>query len=157
MNDVILARAIHVLAIIHWIGGLAFVTLVVLPLAASRQDRGEGLALFETVERRFSAQLRFSIPLAGAAGLWMTYRMDLWDRFADPHFWWMSAMAGLWLFFMAMIFVIEPLAHGRFERKAREDPDAAFRRLVALHVVLLALAALTAFGAVAGAQGLAFF
>ena len=156
MNDIIFARALHVLAVIHWVGGLAFVTLVVLPLAASRPDRGEGLALFAAVERRFSAQLRFSIPLAGAAGLWMTYRMDLGDRFADPHFWWMSAMVGLWLFFVTMIFVIEPLAHGRFERRAQEDPDSAFRRLIALHVVLLALAALTALGAVAGAQGFAF-
>ena len=156
MNDDIFARALHVLAVIHWIGGLAFVTLVVLPLAASRPDRGEGLALFAAVERRFSAQARFSIPLAGAAGLWMTYRMDLWDRFADPHFWWMSAMVGLWLIFMAMIFVIEPLLHGRFEREAREEPHAAFRRLIALHGVLLALAALTALGAVAGAQGLEF-
>lgn len=157
MNDVILARALHVLAVIHWIGGLGFVTLIVLPLAASRPDRGEGLSLFEAVERRFSSQLRFSIPLAGAAGLWMTYRMDLWDRFADPHFWWMSAMAGLWLFFMAMIFVIEPLAHRRFERRAQKDPETAFRRLIALHVVLLVLAALTALGAVAGAQGFEFY
>jgi uncharacterized membrane protein len=157
MNDVIFARALHVLAVIHWIGGLAFVTLIVLPLAASRPDRREGLSLFVTVERRFSAQVRFSIPLAGAAGLWMTYRMDLWDRFADPHFWWMSAMLGLWLIFMAMIFVIEPLLHERFDRKAREDPDSAFRRLIATHAVLVALAALTALGAVAGAQGFEFY
>jgi uncharacterized membrane protein len=157
MNDVIFARALHVLAVIHWIGGLGFVTLIVLPLAASRPNRMEGLTLFADVERRFSAQLRFSIPLAGAAGLWMTYRMDVWDRFADPHFWWMSAMLGLWLFFMAMIFLIEPLLHERFERKAGEDPDSAFRRLIAMHVVLLALTALTALGAVAGAQGFDFF
>jgi uncharacterized membrane protein len=157
MNDVIFARAVHVLAVIHWIGGLGFVTLIVLPLAASRVDRREGLSLFEAVERRFSSQLRFSIPLAGAAGLWMTYRMDLWARFADPHFWWMSAMVGLWLFFMAMIFVIEPLLHQRFERKAREHPDSAFRRLIAMHGVLLALTALTVLGAVAGAQGFEFF
>jgi uncharacterized membrane protein len=157
MNDVIFARALHVLAVIHWIGGLAFVTLIVLPLAATRPNRKEGLALFAAVERRFSTQLRFSIPLAGAAGLWMTYRMDLWDRFADPHFWWMSAMFGLWLFFMAMIFAIEPLLHERFERKASGDPDSAFRRLIAMHGVLLALTALTALGAVAGAQGFEFF
>jgi uncharacterized membrane protein len=157
MNDVIFARALHVLAVIHWIGGLAFVTLVVLPFATSRPDRGEGLALFAAVESRFSAQVRFSIPLAGGAGLWMTYRMDLWDRFADPHFWWMSAMARLWLFFMAIIFIIEPLLHERFDRKAREDPDSAFRRLIALHVVLLVFAALTALGAVASAQGFEFY
>ena len=92
MDDVGLALGLHVLAVIHWIGGLAFVTLVMLPLARLRSTGEEGVALFESVEQRFAAQVRFSIPLVGATGLWMTYRMDLWARFANPHFWWMSAM-----------------------------------------------------------------
>ena len=157
MDDITLARALHVLAVIHWIGGLAFVTLIVLPLAGSRQTAEEALALFESMERRFSAQVRISIPLAGASGLWMTWRWDLWDRFVNPHFWWMTAMLGLWLFFMLMLFVIEPLAHARFEEKARQDPAATFRRMSRLHQLLLLLAALTALGAVAGAHGLMFF
>ncbi len=36
MDDVTVARALHVLAVVHWIGGLAFVTCVVLPLARAR-------------------------------------------------------------------------------------------------------------------------
>ena len=31
MDDLALARAIHVVAILFWIGGVAFVTLIVLP------------------------------------------------------------------------------------------------------------------------------
>ena len=46
MDGVTLARAFHVLAIVHWIGGMAFVTLVVLPLARHAADPHEGLALF---------------------------------------------------------------------------------------------------------------
>lgn len=157
MDDITLARALHVVAVIHWIGGLAFVTLIVLPLARSRQTMEEGLTLFESVERRFAGQVRISVPIAGASGLWMTYRWDLWDRFADPHFWWMAAMLGLWLVFMLMLFVIEPLAHARFEKKARQDPAAVFRSVSRLHQVLLLLAALTAFAAAAGAHGLMFF
>jgi hypothetical protein len=87
----------------------------------------------------------------------VTYRWDLWDRFADPHFWWMTAMLGLWVFFMLMLFVIEPLAHARFEKKARQDPAATFRRMSRLHQLLLLFAALTALGVVAGAHGLMFF
>jgi uncharacterized membrane protein len=156
MDDLALARALHVVAVIHWIGGLAFVTLIVLPIARSRQTAQEAVALFNDIERRFSTQVRISVPLAGASGLWMTYRWNLWDRFADPHFWWMTAMLGLWLFFMLMLFVIEPIAHGRFENKARQNPAAVFRRVSRLHQVLLLLAALTALGAVAGAHGLTF-
>lgn len=157
MDDIALARALHVLAVVHWIGGVAFVTLIVLPLAGLRPTAEEGLALFDAVERRFAAQVRVSIPLAGATGLWMTYRMDLWERFADPRFWWMSAMLGLWLVFALMVFVLEPLAHERFARQARHHPASALRRMARLHAVLLALATLTVLGAVAGARGFNFF
>lgn len=157
MDDIALARALHVLAVVHWIGGVAFVTLIVLPLARSRPAAQDALALFDAVERRFAAQVRVSIPLAGAAGLWMTYRMDLWERFADPHFWWMSAMLGLWLMFALMVFVAEPLLHERFAQQARSDPAAALRRMTLLHAFLLTLATVTVLGAVAGAQGVDFF
>ena len=157
VDDVAVALALHVLAVIHWIGGLAFVTLIVLPLARLRSTGEEGLALFDSVERRFAAQVRFSIPFAGATGLWMTYRLDLWRRFADPHFWWMSAMLGLWLVFALMVFVLEPLLRERLQQQARLDPMSTLRRLTRLHAFLLTLAALTAFCAVAGAHGFGFF
>ncbi len=156
MDDIALARALHVLAVIHWIGGLAFVTLIILPLATSRHTADESLALFESVERRFSRQVRISVPLVGATGFWMTYRLDLWDRFTDPNFWWMGAMLGLWLVFMLALFVIEPFLHARFANRARRDPTATFRRISRLHQFLLLLAALTAFGAVAGVHGFNF-
>lgn len=157
MDDITLARALHVLAVIHWIGGLAFVTLIVLPLAGARSTASEGLELFATIEQSFAAQVRISIPLVGATGLWMTYRLDIWDRFLDPAYWWMTAMLGLWLFFMLMIFVLEPLLHDRFETNARRDPASALRRIGRLHILLLLLAAITVFGAVAGAHGFVLF
>ena len=157
IDDITLARALHVLGLVHWIGGLAFVTLVVLPIAASRPSAEEGLSLFDAVERRFSTQVRVSIVLVGATGLWMTYRMDLWDRFADPSFWWMTAMFGLWALFMLMVFVLEPVLHGWFEQRVRDQPRAALRRMTVLHAILLSLAALTVLGAAAGAHGLLLF
>lgn len=156
MDDVAIARALHVLGVIHWIGGVAFVTLVVLPLA-SRSGPDEALKLFRGIERRFSAQVRFSIPLVGATGLWMSYRTELWPRFADSHFWWLSAMLGVWLIFALIVFVLEPLLHARFEDKALHDPVAALRAMSFMHLALLALAAITAFGAVAGSHGMMFF
>ncbi len=153
IDDLILARALHVLAVVHWIGGVGFVTLVVLPFAISQPSAADGLSLFDAVERRFAAQVRFSIPIAGAAGFWLTYRMDLWARFHDPHFWWMTAMFALWLVFMVVVFVVEPLFHDRFDAMARRDPAAALRRIWRLHGILLTLAALTVLGAVAGAHG----
>jgi uncharacterized membrane protein len=156
IDDLVLARAAHVLALVHWIGGVGFVSLVVLPIAIARPSAAEGLALFDSVERRFAAQVRFSIPIAGLAGLWMTYRMDLWDRFADPHFWWMAAMFGLWATFMLVVFVLEPLLNDRIEAFARKNPEIALARLLRLHIGLLGFAVLTVLGAVAGSHGVYF-
>ncbi len=156
MDDIVLARALHVLSLIHWIGGVAFVTLVALPLATSRGGL-EGLALFDAIERRFAAQVQWSIPLAGASGLWMTYRMNLWSRFSDPHFWWMSAMAGLWLVFAIMVFVLEPLLHPRFQAEGLRDPVAMLRRMRRGHMFLLTLVSATVLGVVAGSHGINLF
>jgi uncharacterized membrane protein len=153
LNDIELARALHVLFITHWIGGVAFVTLVALPLARANKDAGKGWALFETIEQRFSAQVRWSIPLAGLTGLWMAWRLDLWAGFADPGLWWLDAMALVWALFMALVFVVEPIAHPRLAAEAAHDPGAVLDRLFRAHLVLLAAAGITIIGAVAGAHG----
>lgn len=152
MDDFVIARVIHVLGAVHCIGGLAFVTLVILPLA--RHRGAEGVDLFEAVERRFSGQVRLSMLLVGASGFWMTWRMEAWDRFHDPAFWWMGAMLALWLFFMLLLFVVEPLVEGRVAASARRHPDIALKRLARMHGVLLLVAAMTLLGAVGGAHGL---
>lgn len=153
LDDIELARALHVLFITHWIGGVAFITLVALPLARARKDPGEGWALFEAIERRFSTQVRWSIPLAGATGLWMAWRLDLWAQFADPTFWWLDAMVLVWALFMLIVFIVEPIAHPRLTAEAGHDPAGVLRRIARAHLVLLAAAVVTILGAVAGVHG----
>ena len=153
IDDVEIARALHVVFVAHWIGGVAFVTLVALPLARASGEAQKGWALFEAIESRFAAQVRFSIPLAGATGLWMVWRLDLWGLFAEPAAWWMDAMVLLWALFMAIVFVVEPRAHRRVAAMAAEDPAALLLRISRVHRVLLAAGIITIFGAVAGTHG----
>lgn len=153
IDDIEIARALHVVFVAHWIGGVAFVTLVALPLARSYADAGKGWALFEAIERRFAAQVRFSIPLAGATGLWMVWRLNLWGLFAEPAAWWMDAMVLLWALFMLIVFLIEPLAHRRLAEMAARDPEALLIRLLRVHRFVLAAGIVTILGAVAGAHG----
>jgi uncharacterized membrane protein len=158
MDDVTIARALHVLAVVLWIGGVGLVTTVLLPALHRFPDPAQRIALFEAVEGRFGAQARFSILLAGLSGLWMLIRMDAWDRFASASYWWMHAMVLLWLVFAALVFILEPLVlHRRFADRARHHPEAAFRIVHRFHIVLLALALLTILGAVAGSHGLMLF
>ncbi|MFC0242397.1 hypothetical protein [Rhodopseudomonas telluris] len=149
-----IARAVHVLSIVHWIGGLAFVTFVILPsLGEFEPDRR--LVVFDALERRFSRQARISVLLAGLSGFYLLDIFGHWDHITDPSFWWLHAMMALWAVFMVMLFVAEPLfLHGWFDARARRDPDGAFRIALRGHRVLSTLALITVAGAVGGAHGL---
>lgn len=148
-----LARVLHVLAVVLWIGGVALVTLVLLP-AARAQGGADGLAWFHTVERRFAAQARVTTLVAGASGLWMLAMLDAWSRFAELRFWWLHAMVLVWAVFTLMLFVVEPLARRHASGSGGvADPDAALRRMDRIHRALLALSLVTVAGGVAGAHG----
>ena len=62
-----LARALHVAAVVHWIGGLTFVTFVVLPTLGDQKPETRA-AGFAAIERRFAGQARISVALAGVTG-----------------------------------------------------------------------------------------
>lgn len=157
MDDVTLARALHVLAVVHWIGGVAMVTLVILPAVARLSEPERRLTLFEAVEGRFGAQARWSVTLAGLTGFWMTWRLDAWGRFAEPGTWWMHAMVAVWALFTAILFVAEPLfLHAWFRARARRDPVGTMALVLRAHRLLLALAAVTVLGAVLGAHGMLY-
>lgn len=154
MDDVTIARAIHVVAIVHWIGGVVFVTTVILPAVSAMAEPKRRLEMFDAIERRFSGQVRISVPLAGLSGAYMAERLDIWSRFVAPESWWLTAMAALWLLFMVILFGIEPLLHERFHRAAMADPEGTFRRIQRAHWVLCSAAIAVAAAGVAGAHGL---
>lgn len=158
MDDVVIARAIHVLAVVIWIGGMAMATTVVLP-AVRRGDLGTDRHLaFHAIESRFVWQARAAVVIVGLTGFYMSSRLELWDRFRSGQFWWMHAMVCLWLMFTIVLFIVEPLLlHRRFHQWAAAAPEVAFAWLYRAHVAVLVLSLITVFGAVAGSQGLTLF
>jgi uncharacterized membrane protein len=149
-----LARAIHILSIVVWIGGVSLVTTAVLP-AIRRKPPQERLRDFDEVERRFAPQARTAVLLVLLSGLYMLYADDLWDRFADARFWWMHLMVGVWLIFAILLFVVEPLTirHALRERR-RVPPQMSLTRILWMHRLLLALSLIAIFAAVGGAHSL---
>jgi uncharacterized membrane protein len=152
-DPVQLGRAVHVLAVVHWIGGVAMVTLVVLP-AASAAAPGERFAAFERIERRFAPQARLSVAAAGLSGFWMTDALGAWSRFLDAGFWWMHGMLAIWLVFSAVLYVAEPLWLDAWARaRAVRDEAALIRLMYRAHRVLLGLSLAVTAAAVLGAHG----
>lgn len=157
MDDITIARALHVLAVVHWIGGVAIVTTVILPAVRRLATSAERLALFEAVEGRFSRHAKISVTLAGASGVYMTWALDAWDRFLMPGMWWMHAMVLVWAVFTVVLFVAEPLVlHRWFHDRAVRDPVGTFRIVQRAHWVLLTASAVTIGAAVLGAHGVLY-
>ena len=154
MDDLAIARALHVLSVVLWIGGVGFVTTVLLPAVQRSIRPEERLAFFDAIERRFAWQARGTTLIAGLTGFYMVDRFDLWDRFLSPSFWWMHAMVFVWLAFTVMLFVAEPLfLHRWLHSRARVKPVETFRLVIRLHWFLLTLSVVTVLGAVAGSHG----
>jgi uncharacterized membrane protein len=154
IDDMGIARALHVLGVVHWIGGLAAVTTIVLPQARRIPETNAAIAIFETFERRFAPQARISVAIVGISGLYMAWRMAAWSRFESASFWWLAMMAALWVLFALMLFVFEPLGLDRmFRSYALRDKDRAFAVATWLHGAALLVATLTIAAGVLGAHG----
>ena len=129
MDDIAIVRAIHVISVVIWIGGVAMVTTVVLPAVRRLDTAAKRVALFEAVENRFVWQARIATLLVAASGFYMVDRLDLWARFRSVQFWWMHAMVLVWLVFTIILFVGEPLVMRA--RKRRRGDERAGRECAA--------------------------
>ena len=154
IDGLALARAIHVLALVHWIGGVAVVTTIVLPQARKLPDADNAVAAFDAFERPFAFQARVSILLAGLSGAYMLIKLDAWQRFLHASFWWMHLMVAVWVLFAVMIYIVEPIViHKLFHQFALRQKDRAFALATIFHVIALLVSATAIVAGVLGAHG----
>ena len=140
--------------VVLWIGGVAFVTTVVIPTLRRMPSGEERLRLFEAFEGRFSVQARVVTLVTGISGFYMLQGFDAWGRYQDLSFWWVHLMTLVWLVFTLVLFILEPLfLHRWFKAFAERDSEGAFRLLHRFHVLLLTVSLIAIAGAVAGVRG----
>ena len=154
MNDISFARAIHELAVVLWIGGVGFVTTVLMPVIRHTRPPQERLAIFQPFGNFFAWQTRISVMLAGLSGFYLTYRFDSWDRFGSGQYWWMDAMLGLWLLFAVKLSNVEMLFFGRRRATLEDQNGRTFARVQRFHEILFILSFIVVFVSAVGAHGL---
>jgi uncharacterized membrane protein len=152
-NHFVLARVLHVIAVIIWIGGVAFVTTVLIPAIRKTQSPENRLQIFEILESKFSFQAKFTTLLAGVTGFYMLHIMNGWSSMQ----WWIYLMIFVWAIFTAVLFIFEPLfLHKWFHKQATINSEKSFFALQIMHIILLIISLLAVFGGVAGVHGLLF-
>lgn len=154
MEKFVLARMIHIIAVILWIGGVAMVTTVIIPAVRKLKSREEQIKTFEQIEGRFAVQAKITTLLTGLSGFYMLYEMDAWDRYMNYRFWWLHAMTLVWILFTLVLYILEPFVlHKLFKKYAQQNPAKTFSFMHKAHWFLLLLSLLTTAGAVAGSHG----
>ena len=153
-NIFIIARVLHIIGVVLWIGGVAFVTTVLIPALRRMPDEDKRYELFETLEGRFSFQAKIVTALTGLSGFYMIYYLDVWGRYLSLSYWWMHLMTLVWVIFTVVLYILEPLfLHRWFREQAEIDSETTFRVLHNLHKILLTLSLISILGAVAGVRG----
>ena len=154
MEKLTLARIIHLIAVILWIGGVAMVTTVIIPAIRRLKSKDEQIKTFEQIEGRFALQAKITTLLTGLSGFYMLYLLEGWNRYFDYKFWWIHAMTLVWILFTLVLYVLEPFVlHKLFRQQAEKDPAKTFIFIHKVHWVLLILSLITTAGAVAGSHG----
>jgi len=153
-ESLILARVLHVVAVVIWIGGVAMVTTVIFPTMRRIESDQERARLFERIEKRFRPEAQLAWLIVGLSGLYMVYALDAWARFASIRYWWMHAMVGLWVIFGLALFVFERRIVGTYlERPIASQSAKTIPGIEVLHWVLLVLSLVVVAAGVAGAHG----
>ena len=61
MNELTISRAIHILSIVIWIGGVSFVTAIILPAIKSQFGFAQQESIFQLVENRFAKLAKWMV------------------------------------------------------------------------------------------------
>jgi uncharacterized membrane protein len=153
-----LARVIHVLAVVIWIGGVAMVTMVILPAVKKMSSKDDKIDTFEKIEGRFSLIAKIATLITAVTGFTMIYLLDAWGRYLELKYWWFHVMTLVWVLFTVVLFYLEPYVLNKLYFKyANKNPDKTFSFIQKAHWVLLLLSFLAIAGAVAGSHGWFFF
>lgn len=144
-----LMHIVHIITVILWIGGLAFVTSIVLPMAIKTPDALQKVLMFQRVEHRFAAIARIYNIITGASGFVMLFLMG-WHRLLFTRAGIsLTIMTVIWVGWFVMLFGLEPIIIRKMldqmaKGGAKMDIDAIFIRLNRMHWFMVAISLLAA-------------
>jgi len=81
MEYLTLARVLHVIAVVIWIGGVSMVTTVIIPAVKKMKSKEEQIETFEKIEGKFALQAKITTLITGISGFYMVYVLGAWNRF----------------------------------------------------------------------------
>ena len=137
---------IHVIGVIIWIGGVAFVTMVIFPMMYRTEGSLEKALLFQGVEHRFSAIVRWLIVIVGGTGFTLLSAKYGFSILSTQRGLGILIMLFAWAFYTVLILSEKKIFGKLFADPGKIDMDKALKMINVMHWVLLTIS----FSAVAG-------
>lgn len=134
--------AIHVLGVVIWIGGVAFVTIVVFPMIMRMEGSIEKMVLFQGIEHRFAKIAKISVAVVGITGAWMLQLTGEWKTLFSTVGIGPTLMVIVWTFYVLVLLFEARLFKVLFSGEAQQDTSKVFFRLSVFHWVVLGLSLL---------------
>lgn len=129
---------LHVLSIVVWIGGVAFVTAIVFPTLAGMEDSMAKVNFFMGFERRFQFLAKVCVVLAGASGILLFWQRGAFSTLASDEAFLIGYKFLVWAVFALLLFGGEKRLMGALV-SGETSPETAFKRLAIFHWVVLIL------------------
>ena len=128
---------IHVIGVVVWIGGVAFVTMVIFPMMYRTEGSLEKAFLFQGIEHQFSGIVRWLIGTVGATGLYILYAKYGFAILRETQGVGILIMLFAWLIYTTII-LFEPIIFGKiFADPEKIDMNKALRMINLMHWFLL--------------------
>lgn len=134
--------AIHVLAVVIWIGGVAFVTIIVFPMITRMEDSFEKMIFFQGIEHRFAKVAKISVAVVGITGIWMLQLTEEWKTLFSAAGIGPTLMVILWTLYVLLLLFEDRLFRVLFGGKAQQNTSKVFFRLSIFHWLVLGLSLL---------------
>ena len=153
-----LIHIIHLLTVIIWIGGLSFITIIVIPMLIRWDDPLQKAITFQSIEHRFAPIARIYNIITGVTGFVMVYLTGWYKLYHTAKGLPLLIMTLIWLVWFVMLFGLEPLIVKKMldrmiKSGVKMEIEAVFARMNRMHWVLLTISLVASVAGIVFAHG----
>ena len=134
--------AVHVIGVVLWIGGVAFVTVVVFPMIMRMENSLEKVLFFQGVEHRFAKIAKTSVVVVGVTGVLLLHITGKWNVLFKASGIGPTLMTVVWVFYVLVLMFEGRLFKAIFSGEAQQDTAKVFYRLSVFHWLILGISLL---------------
>ncbi|MCE5313221.1 MAG: hypothetical protein LLF86_08740 [Nitrospiraceae bacterium] len=134
-----LIMALHVLSVVIWIGGVAFVTMIVFPMIMRTEGSLQKVLFFQGIEHRFARIAKWCVAVSGATGLLLLQITNEWSILFRKAGIGPTVMLIVWTIYLLVLLFESKLFSVIFGKADSEDSTKIFRKLTIFHWIVLVL------------------